>query len=191
MACFVASEATIASNAYGLQFLVLLVTVIAALALGVAFLVALGVNVWHRRWRRVVSIIAVPVLVGGIVRSAAAMGIDSDVIHLQLSRSVYLAAVARLPAAEVPKLVCWDWGSRSFFGGGQISWTLVYDDKDEIALPKSAWTPAWTNAAERTLIKPCGLYFVIDTTDRDFSVRHLGGHFYLVRQVDDWAYRTK
>ena len=180
------------ARAYGAEGFHLLLSLIANLALlvvAVVFLVSFAISLWQRRWRRSLSVMAAPLLVGAVAVSASRAGVDADGIRFQLSKTGYLAAVTDLPAEEEPHIACWAWGSAATGAlvGGEISWTLVYDDSDQVAQFNSRRSAEWIRAAEQP--KQCWplhwltLYQPGITTRESFGVRRMGRHFYLVEEI--------
>ena len=76
------------------------------------------------------------------VRSCDYLG---DVIHFIAMRSTYDRTIAALPADQRPRLAVFDWGGMSFASRG-----LVYDETDEVALPRGRQSHGWLAKASHT-----------------------------------------
>ncbi len=168
-----------------------LVASVTLLIVAVVFLVLFGISLWQRRWCRSLSIVAAPLLVSTDAVLATKTGFDADGIRFELSKAGYLAAVTKLPAEEAPYIACWAWGSAAtgVLVGGEISWTLVYDDSDQVDQFNSRRSAEWIRAAEQP--KQCwalhwlSLYQPGISTRESFGVRRMGRHFYLVEESED------
>jgi hypothetical protein len=102
-------------------------------------LIRLTVNVVRRRWRMALSISAPAIAL--VVLEVVIAPINADLLRLQQSKPSYIAQVDALPRRNGPRLKCWDWGeSEGLAINPAIFWTLVYDESDQIALPRSSWS---------------------------------------------------
>ena len=135
---------------------------------GVAALVVSVRSAMRREWTRSAVALALPVallLVGldpiGFVRSCNHIG---DVVHFVVGKPYYDRAVAALPAGEAPRLAVFDWGGMAWASTG-----LVYDETDQVALPKGRQSADWLAAASHSELS-CGGY----------GVQPLWDHYYLV-----------
>jgi hypothetical protein len=138
--------------------------VIAGLA---AFIVSIRAAM-RREWRRCVIAAILPIVLLIVafhpvrfVRSCDYLG---DVIHFIAMRSYYDRQIAALPADQRPPLLVFDWGGMSFASHG-----LVYDQADQIALPRGSQSPDWLAKASHTELSCEG-----------YGVRALWDHYYLV-----------
>ena len=119
----------------------------------------------ERSWRRALSALVLPLVVtGSLLNFFAFFALcreAGDRLHFLLARNSYRADIMRLPPAQGPRLVTWNWG------GFVVSKGVVYDESDEIALPRQS--PEWRSRAQGTELE-CGIT----------GGMPLGGHFYLV-----------
>jgi hypothetical protein len=136
----------------------------------IAGLVALIVSIrsaMRKEWRRCVMAAILPVVLLIVafdpfrfVRSCDYLG---DVIHFIAMRSTYDRTIAALPADQRPRLAVFDWGGMSFASHG-----LVYDETDQVALPKGRQSADWLAQASHTELSCEG-----------YGVRALWDHYYL------------
>ncbi|WP_245500119.1 hypothetical protein [Rhizobium leguminosarum] len=106
------------------------------LATLIAMAGSLCFNLVLRRWRRVLSLLITPLLLLVCLHLLAVAGITPDSVRFALTKQAYLAEIKRadLPGAEQRfRTFVWD----DTFRRKTYS-TLVYDESDEIALPKGA-----------------------------------------------------
>jgi hypothetical protein len=161
----------LAASPLGPNFIYVLVGIPALLFLWViAGLVALIVSIRsaiQKEWRRCVLATILPVVLLIVafnpvrfVRSCDYLG---DVIHFVAMRPYYDRAIAALPADQRPRLVVFDWGGMSFASRG-----LVYDETDQVALPRGRQSPDWLAKASHTELSCEG-----------YGVRALWDHYYL------------
>jgi hypothetical protein len=85
-----------------------------------------------------------------------------DVIHFVVRKPYYDQQIAALPAGQ-PRLVVFDWGGTSW-----TSFGLVYDESDQVALPKGRQSADWLAQASHSELS-CGGY----------GVQSLWDHYYL------------
>jgi hypothetical protein len=86
-----------------------------------------------------------------------------DVIHFIAMKSHYDRTIAALPADQRPRLAVFDWGGMSFASHG-----LVYDETDQVALPRGRQSADWLAQAGHT-----------ELTCEGYGVRPLWDHYYL------------
>jgi hypothetical protein len=136
-----------------------------AIAAGIAGIGAFGAAK-RQAWRRAGSSALLPAVVLAaalqlmpFVRSCAFVG---DLLNFEIMRPRYLAEAAQIPA-DGPRLMVFDRGGMVWASKG-----VVYDESDEVARPQGAQSAEWRSRASHTELA-CGGY----------SVRPLGGHFYL------------
>jgi hypothetical protein len=143
----------LAASPLGPNFIYVVVGIPALLSLWViAGLVALIVSIRSamlKEWRRCVVATILPVVVLIVafdpvrfVRSCDYLG---DVIHFIAMRSYYDRTIAALPADQRPGLAVFDWGGMSFASHG-----LVYDESDQVALPRGRQSTDWVAKASHT-----------------------------------------
>ena len=167
---------------YNLYLLLLPILVLPALICAAVLVISLVVNAIKRRWRRAISIVFAPIIAASFFLLLGRMGLTTEFIRLELQKSSYLAEVESLPpTVSGCRLKTWNWGST---GGAAVSnffWILVYDDCDQIALPRSSQSAEWAGDASRADKKARFHAFLYD--DDNTTLRHLSGHFYVVEQV--------
>jgi hypothetical protein len=120
----------------------------------------------QKQWRRcgLAAILPVVLLIVAFdpvrfVRSCDYLG---DVLHFIAMKPHYDRQIAALPADQNPRLVVFDWGGMSFASHG-----LVYDETDQVALPRGRQSAHWLAEASHTELS-CG-----------YGVRALWDHYYL------------
>jgi hypothetical protein len=121
----------------------------------------------QKEWRRCVLAAILPAVLLIVafdpvrfVRSCDYLG---DVIHFIAMRSYYDRTIAALPADQRPPLVVFDWGGMSFASRG-----LVYDETDQVALPRGRQSTDWVAKASHTELSCEG-----------YGVQALWDHYYL------------
>ena len=161
----------LAASPLGPNFIYVVVGIPALLFLWViAGLVALIVSIrsaMQKEWRRCVLAAILPAVLLIVafdpvrfVRSCDYLG---DVIHFIAMRSYYDRTIAALPADQRPPLVVCDWGGMSFASRG-----LVYDETDQVALPRGRQSTDWVAKASHTELSCEG-----------YGVQALWDHYYL------------
>ena len=86
-----------------------------------------------------------------------------DVIHFIVAKPYYDRRVAALPADGLPRLAVFDWGGMVWGSSG-----LVYDETDQVALPRGRQSADWLEAASHSELSCEG-----------YGVEPLWGHYYL------------
>jgi hypothetical protein len=160
-----------AASPLGPNFFYVLVGIPALLFLWVAAgLVALIVSIrsaMQKEWRRCVLAAILPVvfLIVALdpIRFVRSCDYAGDVIHFIAMRSSYDRQIAGLPADQRPRLVVFDWGGMSFASHG-----LVYDETDQVSLPKGSQSADWLAQARHSELSCEG-----------YGVRALWDHYYL------------
>jgi hypothetical protein len=114
---------------WGLYLLLVPLLVIAALIASGAFVIGVVANLWARRWRRLVSVVAAPVVTIGLLAASLHYQLDPDWLHFQLTRNQYTELARDLPGPS-PKYHEWDWGGTGGAGGPNMFYSLVYDETD-------------------------------------------------------------
>ena len=84
-------------------------------------------------------------------------------IHFIAMRFSYDRTIAALPADRRPRLVVFDWGGMPFASHG-----LVYDETDQVSLPKGRQSADWLAQASRTELSCEG-----------YGIQALWDHYYL------------
>jgi hypothetical protein len=149
-----------------------------------AMVIGLGLNAFKRRWRRVISIVAAPIVAGTFFLALEPLGVTTERIRLELWKSSCLREVDAAPASDDgTRLKTWNWGRTGGPVGVNIFWTLVYDDSDQVGLPSSSWSAEWVQKAGQAGSPLYPLVSHMRGGKSDVSVRHLDGHFYVVEEL--------
>jgi hypothetical protein len=121
----------------------------------------------RKEWRRSAIALALPVVLLVValdpirfVRSCNHIG---DVVHFVIDKPSYDRAVAALPAGDGSRLAVFDWGGMAWASTG-----LVYDESDQVALPKGRQSSDWLAGASHSELSCEG-----------YAVQPLWGHYYL------------
>jgi hypothetical protein len=128
------------------------------------FLMVIATRKHH--WRRVFSIAVLPVL-GFIAvlypyQAAQALREAGDRFHFYVMRSSYVEKLSVMPKTNRPRLVIWNWGGMIVSSKG-----VVYDESDEIALPRDQQSVSWKSG-------PIG-----ELACDGYRFESMGEHFYL------------
>jgi hypothetical protein len=139
---------------------------------------SLCINLARRRWRRLVSLLIAPLLLLVLLRILAAVGITSDSVRFALTKQTYLAEIERtdLPGVEQRfRTFVWD----DTFIEKTYS-TLVYDESDEVALPRGKQSTAWQQRVQTSCSEKKECVDLDPGPDEYVSVRKIGEHFYIL-----------
>jgi hypothetical protein len=167
---------------YNLYLAVVPLLVLPALIWAAVLVISLVVNAIRRRWRRTISIVLAPIIAASFFLPLGRIGLTTEFIRLELRKSTYLAEVESLPpTVSGCRLKTWHWGSTGGAAVANFFWILVYDDCDQIALPRSSQSAEWAGDASRA--DKNGMLHALLYDDDNTTLRHLGGHFYVVQQV--------
>src|SRR5262249_32413017 len=102
-----------------------------------------------------------------------------DLVRFELLRSHYLDAVEKTSLEDTPKLIFFDWGfSGHFLLSSSVSYALLYDESDEIALPADWRSAAWNKRASRKNRDVTG-----DSGCRSEIAHLVERHFYVITTV--------
>jgi hypothetical protein len=136
----------------------------------IAGLVALTVSIRsaiRKEWTRCVLAAILPLVLLIVafdpIRFVRACDYAGDVIHFMAMKSSYDRQIAALPADQRPGLAVFDWGGMSFASHG-----LVYDETDQVSLPKGRQSADWLAKASHSELSCEG-----------YGVRALWDHYYL------------
>ena len=134
---------------------------------GVGALVVSVRSAMRKEWRRCVIALALPIVLLvvaldpiGFVRSCNHIG---DVIHFIVAKPYYDREIAALPADRGPRLVVFDWGGMVWASIG-----LVYDETDQVSLPRARQSADWLAQASHSELSCEG-----------YGVQPLWDHYYL------------
>jgi hypothetical protein len=154
------------SGPFGLAFFgAPLVLMFWAVSAAVALAVAVGLAI-ERSWLRSLAMLTLPLtaFVAGlnlefVWRAGQEAG---EYVHFLVMYPTYLSEISRLPTDQ-PRLMVHNWGGLLLTSHG-----VVYDESDEITLPKLKRSEAWNKRASRT------------DTECVYAYTPVGGHFYFV-----------
>lgn len=125
------------------------------------------ISVRRATWRTAASMAVLPAVVLALAPVPATVlrgcHLVGDLIHFEMMRSQYSAAVKAMPSTGQPKLAVFNWGGMLWASTG-----VVYDESDEVVLPPAQQTPAWQLRAANT-----------DLSCDGYITHSLGNHFYL------------
>lgn len=155
------------------------IDLIVFLATLIAMAGSLCFNLVLRRWRRVLSLLTAPLLLLVCLQLLAIAGITPDSVRFALTRQTYLAEIKRAdPPEEGQRFRTFVWDDT--FRHKTYS-TLVYDESDEIALPKGAQTAAWQKRLQKFCSEKRKECVTLDPGPNAFiSVSKIGEHFYIL-----------
>ncbi|TVT79543.1 hypothetical protein [Pseudomonas sp. H3(2019)] len=143
---------------FGLWLLLIPLLAIPALIASGTFAIGLVANLWARRWRRLVSVVAAPVVTIGLLAASIHYQINPDWIHFQLTRDHYTELARNLPGPS-PKYHEWSWGGTGGAVGPNIFYGLVYDETDKpLNRPEEPGHKGVTSSA-----RPYGRHFFLIT----------------------------
>ncbi|NWD67258.1 hypothetical protein HX870_06560 [Pseudomonas gingeri] len=115
---------------FGLWLLLVPLLGLPALIASVAFAMGLVANLRARRWRRLASVIAAPVVTVGWLAASGYFQVTPDWIHFQLTRDHYEELARSVPGPS-PKYQEWSWGGSGGASGPNTFYRLVYDETDK------------------------------------------------------------
>lgn len=134
---------------------------------GVGSLIVSVRSAMRKDWRRCVIASALPIVLLvvavnpiGFVRSCNHIG---DVIHFIVAKPYYDRQIAALPVDRGPRLAVFDWGGMVWASSG-----LVYDETDQVSLPRDRQSADWLAQASHSELSCEG-----------YGVQPLWGHYYL------------
>jgi hypothetical protein len=98
------------------------------------------------------------------VRFVRACNYIGDVAHFIVAKPYYDRQIAALPAGQGPRLATFDWGGMVW-----ASFGVVYDETDQLSLPRGRQSPDWLERASHTELSCEG-----------YDAQPLWDHYYLV-----------
>jgi len=152
----------------------------------VVVLVLIGCLIYHatnRRWRRVLSVVAAPVIAYLFFSLLGEFGINTDRIRFEFGKQYYLDQIARVPRTEEPRFKMFDWGSTGGAAVVNILYTLIYDESDEIGLSPEQRSTAWNQRAN-ALCPGSHMCSILNPNPprHIVHIKKMQGHFYLVTE---------
>jgi hypothetical protein len=134
---------------------------------GVGALAASVRSAMRKDWRRcaIASLLPIVLLVValdpiGFVRSCNHIG---EVAHFIIAKPYYDRQIAALPAGQGPHLAVFDWGGMAW-----ASFGVVYDETDQVSLPRARQSADWLARASHSELSCEG-----------YGVQPLWDHYYL------------
>jgi hypothetical protein len=135
---------------------------------GVGALAASVRSAMRKDWRQcaIASLLPIVLLVValdpiGFVRSCNHIG---EVAHFIIAKPYYDRQIAALPAGQGPHLAVFDWGGMAW-----ASFGVVYDETDQVSLPRARQSADWLARASHSELSCEG-----------YGVQPLWDHYYLV-----------
>jgi hypothetical protein len=169
---------------FNLYLLIVPLLLVPAIAVSIWWSICLIGNAIKRRWRRVASIVAAPVVAYFFFVALGALGINPDRIRFELNREYYQEQVALLPQTSEPRFKIFDWGSTGGAAVVNIFHTLIYDESDEIGLSPERRSIDWNRRANALCPGSQMCSILHPDPPRHFvNIRSMGAHFYLVTQT--------
>ncbi|QXI31489.1 hypothetical protein HU752_014415 [Pseudomonas vanderleydeniana] len=114
---------------FNLWIMVVPLFLIPALIASGSFILGLLINLWTRRWRRLVCVVTAPAMTFGLFAVLWHYQIGADWIYFQFKRHEYEEQLRNLPGPH-PRYNEWDWGATGSAISASSSYTLVYDETD-------------------------------------------------------------
>jgi hypothetical protein len=162
--------------AYGpLGFLVALLALPAAAIILSWMAFALARHLTGRRWRRVASILIGPPVMIGFALLLMSIGLDPTWLRFEMKKPEYLRDLAQRRSHD-PRMAQWHWGDTGLAITASATYTIVFDESGQIALPSEQRSNGWRVRADRAEITS-----LLDPEHLG-GVRKLDEHFYLVEQ---------
>jgi len=161
--------------AYQAGFLIIPIIILLALIILIWLGTAFAIHLVARRWRRIISIFVGPPIAFIFVLALSRAGYDLTWLRFEARKEEYMRELAQYPSYE-PRMKQWHWGDRGFAITASSTYTIVFDESDEIALPPEHRSNGWRLRADRA--------DVTSLLQAEYlrSIRKLSGHFYLVQQ---------
>ena len=158
----------------------------------IAWLFFIVWNALKRRWRRMLSIMAAPVLGALPLVAFAYLGVTPNRLRLEYRKADFIRDVEESAATHGhPVLINWGWGEiAGGFGGASLEFDLIYDETDQIGLPPSTWSAEFRSRVMNG--QPPGpgknygegsRLFPTDDNISEPTINGMGGHFYLASQL--------
>jgi hypothetical protein len=167
-------------RALHLELYLIPILLVPGIAIPVAWLTSLIVNIFRWYWKSVASILAAPFLAYLLCWALAAAGIDPPRVRFELNKPFYLRQIAELPNTGASIFRFFDWGET---GGPTIStglYTLIYDESDQISLAPEQRSRDWQHRVG-SLCPGTRMCSILDPEmPREIEIRKMADHFYLV-----------
>jgi len=135
---------------------------------GVGALIVSVRSAMRKHWRQcaIASLLPIALIVVALdpVRFVRACNYIGDVAHFIAAKPFYDRQVAALPTGERPRLAVFDWGGMVW-----ASFGVVYDESDQLSLPRDRRSADWLERASHTELSCEG-----------YDAQPLWDHYYLV-----------
>ncbi|MBY5768165.1 hypothetical protein HFO06_34720 [Rhizobium leguminosarum] len=136
------------------------------------------INLTLLRWRRLVSLLTAPLLLLVLLRILATAGLTTDNVRFTLTKQTYLAEIERTDrSGGEPRFKTFAWDNTFL---EKTYSTLVYDESDEVALPRGEQSTAWQQRVQTSCSEKKECVDLDPGPDESISVRKIGEHFYLL-----------
>jgi hypothetical protein len=137
------------------------------------------------RWRRLVSILLAPPSAFLLLIGMMKAGVTPYWIHLHFDKEDYISEAVHLPGLSGGAVFrVWDWGDTGGVATAVTTYTLVYDESEEIALPVNQRSFVWKHRAMASQNRiTTGLQ--MDQADASYvlDVVRVDGHFFVVKET--------
>ena len=160
--------------------------VLSMLFLSTYFVTVIGIALWTKSWRRLISMLVAPLSVWGCLSVQMHSGFTPEYLRFLVHKREYLQNMAAYKGSDTT-FYAWFWDRTWGVGITHTETLLVYDATDKITLPPQARSAAWRSSVnEFRAYDPTVLFEgVLDVTP-NLPVRSspiaisLAPHFYLV-----------
>jgi hypothetical protein len=168
---------------FNLYLVLVPLLVLSALSITICWTATLLHNLWLRRWRRVVSVLAAPVAAYALFAAANAAGVTPQWVRFELGRRYYTDEIAKLAKTDEARFKTFDWGRTSGDGVANIIYTLVYDESDEILLPQTQRSKAGQERARKRCPGTIMCSLLTPPSEGSPTAIRIEGHFFLVTEA--------
>ena len=171
-----------------LTLLLTLVLIIYYFFLILFIVIAIAVNLYRLYWKRTLSLLLAPVLVGGFLWAEFHTGFTPDYVHLLVMRSAYLDQM-RQADSDQQLFHAWLWERIWGVGVTATQTILIYDKTDQLMLSPAMRSKEWIKeiskfGATGDLYLPSLTGLILDSQGRgDPSIKKLAKHFYLLEMT--------
>ena len=168
--------------------LLTLILIIYYLFLTLFLVIAIGINLYKLRWKRMLPLLLAPVLAGGFLWAEFRTGFTPDYVHLLAMRSAYLDQM-RQADSDHQLFHAWLWERIWGVGVTPTQTILIYDKTDQLTLSPAMRSKDWVNEVSKfhatgSLYFPSIIDLMPDAQGRgDPSIKKLAKHFYLLEMT--------
>jgi hypothetical protein len=163
-------------------YVLLIPILICICALSILLIIYIITTVAQGKWHQFISILIGLSLGASLLFSLKELGADPKWVTFQFKKSDYMSQVALLRHTDdKPRLKLWDWGESGGAGVGTCFYTLVFDENDEITLPKNKRSKKWVQCANQLRKENTKYMFEnVEIGDEGSSIKNFGNHFFMV-----------